>query len=571
LLLAYPEGQPLVPGGPPFYPQKFAKEKGAQIIYKYHVTKLKPLWTKAVYGGHGWGSGARTSEVNTLDFLKLVTLSNVTYGGTLMFLNMGRCDMVGRADYSRCEGKYHNADGAIIPGMAERWEQLDPTTYVITLRKGVLWPAVPPLTRVDREVTAQDVAWWLDTVRKEGALKPQFGLVNTFEATDRYTVRITMNAPDYELVRALAHHSLAIFPKECYDNQKACVGRYVSPGPMLVKENIIRQKTTYEGNKEFYLRGLPYVDFITTVHIIDTAVEKSAFVTRQVDAIRTETEVDATSLLKQVPGAEAHAIHLASGGNWFRPRMEGPMADIRVRRAMAMTMNLPELWESIAGGHSFFIPLVSRWEFGADFFMSLDQAPKWYQFNPEAAKKLMTEAGYPNGFKIDIVTSEQGTGYVNGFLHLQSQWKKYLNIDVNINRMDGAALNKLVQVDKKWDGLLWQRCGNLSCYPESQLIIATFVKDSPLNLNGLDDPKMGEFFTKVRAETDPAKRASLLWQFQEYEGEQTYVLRVGQNTAIIVMQPWELNGIPSTQGFFQVGNAPGWLMMPDPSQHPKRQ
>jgi peptide/nickel transport system substrate-binding protein len=569
LLLAYPEGKPLTAGGPPFYPQRLAKDKGVQIRFKYHVTKL-PLWSKAVYGGTFIGGSAAISrEPETMDYLKLVSLSYVTRGGVLMFLNMGRCDMVGREDYSRCPGAYHSNDGAIIPGMLTKWEQPDPTTYVLTLRKGILWPNIPPVARTDREVTADDVVWWLQTVKKEGALKDQFALVSSIEAADRYTVRIKMQQPHYEMLRNLAHHSLAIFPKECYDAQASCKGKLISPGPFILTEYVSRQREIYEKNPEFYLKGLPYVDRLFNLFIADFAAEKAAFITGKIDTLRTEIDSETTSVANQVPGATANSIHLAAMGNMLRPQLEGPLADVRVRRAMALTMDHRALWETMLEGHTFFPALVSRWEFGADFFMTPEQASEWYQFNPEKAKQLLKEAGFPNGFQLELTHSEAGTAYVNGMLFLQAQWKKYLNIDVSIKRIDSASYTNLQRVDRNWKGLLWERCGNLSCYPESELVIGQFTKGHQLNLTKVDDPVISEVFVKQRTEFDPAKRAALLWQFQEREADQIYVFRVAMNTAIHMMQPWELNGIPSTQGFLQVINAPSWLAMHDVAREPK--
>ncbi|MBM3946754.1 MAG: hypothetical protein FJ315_05070, partial [SAR202 cluster bacterium] len=393
-LLAYPEGQPLIPGGPPFFPKKLAKEKGVQTMFKYHVTKL-PLWQRAVYGGEFWGGSTASTEPNTLDFLKVVSLANVSRGATLMFLNMGRCDMVGRSDYSRCPGKHHSNDGAIIPGMLSKWQQPDPTTYILTLRGGVLWPNVPPMIRTDREVTAADVVWWLETVKKEGALRDNFALVESFEAVDRFTIRVKMQQPHFEFLRNLAHHSLVIFPREVYDNPNAFKGKMVSPGPFISGEFVVRQRLRWEKNEEFYLPGLPYVNALVGVNIGDFAAEKAAFITGKIDSLRTEIDTETSSIMRQYSGSTANSIHLAAMGNMIRPQLEGPLADIRVRRALTLTIDHLALWETMLEGHTFFPALVSRWEFGGDFFMALEQASQWYQFNPQRAKQLLTEAGFP--------------------------------------------------------------------------------------------------------------------------------------------------------------------------------
>ena len=162
-------GDPKIPGGPPFYDDEIAKYKGSEILQRFHANKMS-LWTKAVYGGTGITSNVANVQ-NSFRILTVLSTSHGGYMGLFFYLDMGRCSYVGRdADFSICKGQRSEPeDMVIVPGIFQKWEQPDPATYIFQVRKGVLWPATPPMARSNREVTAEDIAFYMNVVRKEGA------------------------------------------------------------------------------------------------------------------------------------------------------------------------------------------------------------------------------------------------------------------------------------------------------------------------------------------------------------------------------------------------------------------
>jgi peptide/nickel transport system substrate-binding protein len=570
VFLSRPEGQPLVPGGPPFFPREAAKIKGVQIHYgKYHQT-VTPLWTRAIYGGEFRASNT-WNPISALDYLKVLSLARPTLAGMLLYMDMGLCSMVGRDDFSVCKGEYaHNYDFAVVPGVFQKWQQPDPVTYVFTMRQGVLWPAVPPMLRPDREVKAEDIVWFLQTTQKEGVLRGNLALVDKFEAVDRYTVRITMKEPQAEFIRNMTFNSMGIFPKECYDEKGCLGGKILSPSPFLLKESVPRQKVVLEKNPEFYLKGLPYVDRLIGIAVADIAADKAAFLTGQFDSLRTETDTDIGSIRRQIPNVRVHSAWTYGGMNAVTPQITGPLADVRVRRAMAMTMDHPDMWETGYEGHTAFPTWISKDWFGAEFVMSLPQAGEWYQFNPEKAKKLLAEAGYPNGFTVAFQRAASLVAAdANMVTFLQASWKKHLNIDAQIKLIDGTALTQAIQ-QGKWEGMVWQHGHNQTYWVGADPNIQLLLEGSPTNFQRVKDPVIEDLYLRERREMDPAKRTALLWEFEQRELDQVWQFRAAVNTALMAMQPWDINGLPSLVGFLQVINAPSWLVMHDVSKEPKR-
>ncbi|MSQ11278.1 MAG: ABC transporter substrate-binding protein [Dehalococcoidia bacterium] len=558
-----------MPGAPPFYRDEIAKYKGWQAFQKYHHTTL-PLWTKAKYGGH---------HITYFYFLVPQTfrlydtqvLNRTDVAGMMLYVDSGRCSLLGReGQYDTCNGKYSHNDGyELVPGIFEKWEQPTLTSYIFHMRKGVLWPSTPPMARTDREVTADDMVWWLQTTKDGGIMAPNYVLVDAFEALDRYTVKITMKLPDADFLLSLAHTSQGIFSRECFE-EKDCLGavKSVSPGPFLVKQHELSQKLVLEKNPEFYLKGLPYYDLITVLNMSDPIAINSAFITAQIDDGFPITTEEAVATVGRVKGAylQLGMGHGAVSGV-MRPAFKGPLADVRVRRALTMTMDPLQMWEASDGGVHMFSPLVSRHYFGEGFFYTKEQMGEWYQFNPERAKQLLVEAGFPNGFSLKLNTlglSWYGSGIA---LHLQQNWKKYLGIDLKVLTNDFVAWSTAYS-ESSWDGLLDQMCCWIpSCWGTADDAFAQFVTGSVQNVQKINDPIIEDLNRRQRSELDPAKRNLLLYEFEKYELDNVLQLRTGGCPIYITFQPWEMNGASHGTMYFQALNGPTWLGMHDTS-HP---
>ncbi|MSP79423.1 MAG: ABC transporter substrate-binding protein [Dehalococcoidia bacterium] len=564
--------QPLVPGGPPFYRDEYAKTMFGKLLIDYHHTKL-PLWTKASYGGELRGAGTGSIATATIfNYLSILNLGRPTTGGMLFLMDTGLCSMVGReGKFDTCGGKYGNADDVvIIPGIVQTWKQDDFVNYTFTLRKDVMWPAVPPMVRADREVTAADIVWFLDITKKEGTLKDGFALVDTFTTVDRYTFKVKLTTPHAEFFRNMAHNSMAIFPKECYD-EKGCLGtKQISPAPFLIKENVLNQRSVSEKNPEFWLKGLPYVDRMVQISMTDANVQKAAFRTGQIDNFGTFAVSEALDINKGVPGSKLQADATLTGTMFILPQLKGPYADVRVRRAMAMTMDLESAWAANDGFNTF-PPIVSPDYFGAGWRMVLQQAGENYQLNPAKARQLMADAGYSNGFKTTLLS---GKGCSGGFhdqiIAIQAAWKTHLNLDVAIKCVD-TQQGQTAQYGSAWEDLIFIYPFNLSYWVSTDLGMLGLVTGSRTNFQKVTDAKIDDLFNRQRGELDPVKRVAIMWEFEQYELSQVYVLRVGHSPGLQVYQPWEMNGISNVVAYCcGTTNGPSWMSMMDTTKQPKR-
>jgi peptide/nickel transport system substrate-binding protein len=555
-----------VPGGPKINVDQLLKEPSVQNLLKYSVN-AQPLWTKAVYGGSVVSATTLGGVLSNpiLDPLKAAGRRNHYYG-RLLYYDQGLCSWVGRQEFNTCKGQYANNTGiTIVPGIFEKWQQPDPLTYVFTVRKEVLWPSIAPIARPNREVTAEDIKWFLEVTKAEGQLKDSFVDMKSVEAVDRYTVKITTSVPLPDFLRNIAQSGVGIFAKECYDAGKDCMGaKLISPGPWLLKEYTQRQRAVLEKNPEFFLKGLPYIDQWIWLHMTDPAALKAAFVSGQVIAYRTFTSEDALAVAKQTPNSILTLQVSAASGYGMRPKLEGPLADVNVRRALMLALDLRELWALSSGGNGMLPTEFGRdlYGLGQSVFLSLDNASEWYRNDPARAKKMLSDAGFPNGFKTQVTTaSASGQGY-DLLIGIQSMWKKNLGVELEIKAVDTITSTSAL-TSKSWQG--FHNSFGAGSWSDGNTGFLSLLKGSPFNYQNIDDPVINDLYLKAKVEMDPAKRAALLWQTEQREMDQIYNFRLNHVWPWDAWQGSEMNGATHAWDFYYSMGVM-WLTMQDPAK-----
>jgi ABC-type transport system substrate-binding protein len=546
-----------------------AQEKGGQALVEYGGQKLA-TWTRAVYGGEVFINGQTSSTL--FDAFGPSSAGRYNVGGYAFKLDMGRCSLQGKTDMTKCGGKRAEIYSAVlIPDLVLKWERPDPLTYVFTMRRGALWPAIAPMVRTDREVTAQDMAAFYNEMKRVGLLGNVLGAMNKMEAVDRYTFRAIMDSPSADFIRALSNRGMSVVPSECFD-KKACVDKsiIVSPGPFLVTESIPRQRLVLSKNPEFHINGVPWVERMTYLNITDAAALKAAFLSGQIEDFTATTMTEAQQLLKQRPGSYMQVMSATSVMNHFRVKLEGPLADVRVRQALAKAVDWRQVWEASAEGYMLGATLIPYDVLGLTMPLSLAEMGPNYVYNPEAAKKLMAEAGYANGFSITIETASTSGAPYEADLVLQQFWKRNLNVETRISTTDSVSLNN-VFVAGRWQNLIQQGTPvSGGAVFEADSVLLQFITGSAQNFQKQSDPVLDELFLKQRGELDIVKRRDLLWQFQNRVYDQLWIIPVGHSMHFIVMQPWEMNAASHVYAYITGLNGSTWTHMVDTSKVQRR-
>ena len=254
--------------------------------------------------------------------------------------------------------RYDWLKGTIYDGVAEKWEFPDPTTLVINLKKNVHFQQESAAK--GREIDSSDVVASLERLRTKGdasfTIATRFNLVDTYEAVDKYTVRVKFSKPDANFLSWMYYPTAGgIIPKEAielYGANMAVPEAGFSAGPFVpdwstLKDTIsvtLRRNPTYDIDPG----GLPYLDSITVLGIVDASLRDAAFRTGQ-------TDVGTLPALSSKQFESSHQVfsneNTITAVSQFDMNTEmAPFNDPRVRQAFHRAIDREELVQVVGDG-----------------------------------------------------------------------------------------------------------------------------------------------------------------------------------------------------------------------------
>ncbi|HEY90947.1 MAG TPA: ABC transporter substrate-binding protein [Dehalococcoidia bacterium] len=403
-------------------------------------------------------------------------------------------------------------------GLAESWEIIDFQTIVFQVRRGVHFQDKPPVN--GREMTADDIIAsfnrylespaWANWLRPEGTPPEEW---YRMEKTGSWEITYTSTNPNPEILKDLA--SVPVTPIEMIQTYETLneVELSIGTGPFILEDVVVSSSVTFMRNPNYWQMDyrhpdnrLPYADGIKGVVIEDISTRIAALRTHKVDYYLYVAPRDAKSLIKTNPELNYNAIIPASvAGAYMRTDLEdAPWSDIRVRQAMQMAVDYQEMAETIYEGTPYTLlwPIAPGMPGYTPFEELPDNLKELWTYNPDKAKQLLTEAGYPNGikgiFNISLYWEDMATA-------LQMYWAD-IGIDLEFRVVDDAAFFATITGDYE-DLMTWfSGLGSL----DGVLSFVHGGKPSWTNVSKVIDPLAVEFAEKFDSTLDSAERTELL-------------------------------------------------------------
>ncbi|WP_246129589.1 ABC transporter substrate-binding protein [Verticiella sediminum] len=433
--------------------------------------------------------------------------------------------IVGDLDQAQSRGGKFNfePDAWLAPeaqrgDLAESWEvKDDPLRVEIKLREGVKFPAKEGVMQA-RDLTAEDVAYSLNRMLKSPRAIPRFyDFVDRVEASGPREVTIFMSRYDSDWPYLLGYgYYTQIYPKEVVDKGINDWRNANGSGPFKLTAYTQGNSATYERNPEYWDKTtidgkeypLPFVDALTYRTVVDESTRLSLLRTGRVDIMENIRWNSVEELKKSAPDLQWRRA-LMHAGNLLALRNDvKPFDDVRVRRAMNMAVNKQEIIDALYEGNAELLAFPLHPDY-LGIYQPLEEMPddvkQVFTYDPEGAKKLLAEAGYPKGFKFQAQVCACNPNFME-LMPLLAAYYEQIGVTMEIVPMEYAAIFSSMNSRKHLPGYIMQK--GLS-NPVAALR-NSYTKDDPWNTPLYDNPEFEQRLQTAMAERDDAKRAEIL-------------------------------------------------------------
>jgi peptide/nickel transport system substrate-binding protein len=439
------------------------------------------------------------------------------------------------------------ADFTVVPDLAEKWDQPNPTTLVFHLRKGVHFHNKPPVN--GREVTAEDAKYSIQRFMTKSAFRARFDVVQSVDVVDRYTLRVTLKEPFAPFLNHLAAAMyVAILPKEVeaqfkdFNRPEAMIGT----GPFMVKSYQKGVQIAFERNPNYFVKGLPYLDGVVIEITPDGSARLSLLRAGKVDMGHMWgflSAEEAKSVMKTNPEMVSKAtINLASGIIYMRTD-QPPFNDVRVRRAISLAIDRKAWSDSLLEGEGCIdagpVPCaLTDWKVPAS---KMDPAKAKYLvgYDLAEAKRLLAEAGYPNGF---TATMAHWPGYV-------PPWRTYYDLAADSLSKIGVKVElKPEEYGKYITTTYLGKYEKMAMGPQApgneidDWLYAAYYPEQPHNRSHVADAELNKMLSAQRRELDPKKRLAIVQDIQRYLADKAYYV-------YLPSWPQHITHAPRVKGF----------------------
>jgi peptide/nickel transport system substrate-binding protein len=299
-------------------------------------------------------------------------------------------------------------DGKLVPGIASGWRATDANTWVFDLDPRAKFSDGTAVTPDDLIASYQRAINMTN-----GSYKGLFALVEKMTASGPHQLTITTKTPNPYMPFSLAQ--VAVVPKKIAESVQskdfAAADANVSAGPYLFVSYKPGDRLVLKKNPDYWGKPARW-DTVTFRFLPDGPARVAALLSGSVDAIDGVLPDDVAQIkshadLRVVSKAGDRAVFMtydlsrnvtpqvtdANG----KPLDPNPFKDVRVRKALALAVNRDAIISRVLGGQG--APMT---QLGSASLAGYDPSIKPVPYDPEQAKALLKEAGYPNGFSLTI-------------------------------------------------------------------------------------------------------------------------------------------------------------------------
>ena len=315
----------------------------------------------------------------------------------------------------------YDEQGRLVGRLAVKWRRLSPLRYRFWLREGVYFHNGEPF---DAEAVRFSLSIQMSDRPRPAANSWLFDPDFHAEIIDRYIVDLVTGRPDARLPYTLPTFFKIVPPQFVRASGSASLSQHpVGTGPYRFVSWERGHAINLIANSRYWKPGHPHIQKLSFL-FVDQDRQVESLLKGDIDLITKLAGKDTLKLMQE-PGTKVLKRHVASVFWAAMKNFDSPFADKKVRQAMNYAINKRHLNQYVEKGNSIQVSTMTN-------PLEMDYHPNLrpYPFDPSIAKRLLTDAGYPYGFNVRVLASED-TKYMADALKAQLQMiGVYLDIKI---------------------------------------------------------------------------------------------------------------------------------------------
>ncbi|MBQ9494478.1 MAG: peptide ABC transporter substrate-binding protein [Treponema sp.] len=444
---------------------------------------------------------------------------------------------------------YDPKTSAAIPGVAESWSRSNDDTVVTFKLRETTWSDGTPITAqtfVDSWLyymapeTAAVYAYMPAMVIK-GAEEYNAGKAPAssvgIRAVDDYTFEVTLVGPVPYAVDMMAHYAFSPIPMhaiEKFGDDWIKPNNFVGNGPFVLESWTPQDKLTAVPNDKYWNKENVFLSRITFLPIDDTVTSYNRYKNGEADW--NVTNLFPLDMLDEIKLRSDYQLapNLASYYAWINVNNK-VLGDVRVRKALIMALDTEELVSKVMRAGQLatgaFVPEMTGYN-----------PPEGFKFNLPEAKKLLADAGYPEGRGFPKFTYIYNTNDAHKKVAewLQQQWKKNLGIDVELQNMEWNSF----LAKRQANDFDLARAGWVGDYQDPSNFLELLVTSSGNNDGRYSNAEFDSLIKQAATMSAGAERMNVL--------ESAEAIAIGRDAAVIPLY------IYVTQNLIDLDRWDGW-------------
>ena len=413
--------------------------------------------------------------------------------------------------------------GLYVPVLAESWELApDKSAYIFHLRQGAKF-------HDGTDFNADAVKWNIG--QYVGSPSPLFSAISSIEVIDDYTIKFNLTAWDRTILNDFANPMAYIYSPTAFDKNGEEWALYnpIGTGPFVLTEFVQNVSLEWERNEDYW-GGRPYLDGVRMITAADPMTATAMFLNHEADFMQRVDFETRNQLLAQRDDWE-FLINDGIGNMvaWNSKDPDSIFADIRVRQALEYAIDKKRITSTLFEGSV--EPMYEILNGVSD--LGIDPGTTLRLYDPEKAKQLLAEAGYPDGFKVKFLV---------GNMPRTDQWVAAqamladVGIEMEIQSLDMATWTQHTMAVPPANVMLWEH--NRSRATSMSINVKEHWQTTSIHYSGLQRPEGIDDLVNTYLHTEDEDEANkLLGQMEKLLYDDAVCLVLWPDADINVLHP----------------------------------